>query len=113
MNTFKRLAGIIVGLAVLAVPVVAVAKHQAIMDWWELRNYQPPASVAALAGEDSLTPAARHIFYVNHPQIIASTTQFHQNCTQSEQTIVLGCYHPDQQGIAIFDVQDSRLHFFF
>jgi uncharacterized protein YukE len=110
MNAFKRLAGLLVGLAILAIPLVAVWKFQAIEDWWRLRNYLPPAAIATFATEDTMTAPARHIFYVNHPKLISALDQFHQDCTQSEQAVVLGCYHPKQQGIAIFDVQDSRLH---
>ncbi len=79
-------------------------------DWWRLQGYTPPANVLSLAGEDTMTPYAKHIFYVNHPNIVAGTSSFHSACPQSEQTIVLGCYHSNQAGIDVFDVMDSRLN---
>jgi len=103
---FKSLA-----LLILVILLLAGWTHaRAIQDWWKLRDYTAPANVVSVASEDTLTPEATHIFYVNHPQLIANVATFRQGCSESEQTIVLGCYHPDQNGIDIYDVQDSRLH---
>jgi len=52
---------------------------------------------------------ARHVFYVNHPALESNPTQFRADCTQSEKTIVLGCYHSNQAGIFVYSVQDPRL----
>jgi hypothetical protein len=82
----------------------------AIEDWLKLRNYTPPTAVAALAGEDAMTDYARHVFYVNHPQLENNVSLFRQKCALAEKTIVLGCYHSNQRGIDVYDVKDSRLN---
>ncbi len=109
MKTAKRIFSIALLLAGLALPFVIWKESLAIEDWWKLRNYTPPTSVVSLADQDTLTSYGRHIFYVNHPQLVDSVTQFRQDCTLAEQTIVLGCYHSDQQGIDVFNVKDARL----
>lgn len=56
-----------------------------------------------------MTDYAKHVFYVNHPDIESNPSQFQQDCSQSEKTIILGCYHSNQEGIFIYDITDSRL----
>ena len=109
MPITKRLTSFVFSLAILALPVVIWVNHQALLDWWKLRGYNPPPSVVKLSQEDGLTDTARHIFYVNHPLLADSAAAFNQECPQSEQTIVLGCYHSGQNGIAIYNVKDARL----
>jgi hypothetical protein len=113
MKAFKKLLLFTALAALLAVPILAAANVQAIEDWWKLRSYTPPDSISRLASEDTMTDKARHLFYVNHPQLIGDKAQFNAACPQSEQTIVLGCYYNSgsilNEGIAIFDVSDSRL----
>lgn len=87
----------------------AWADRNAIYDWWQLRDYTPPTSIAALAKNGTMTASAKHIFYVNHPELINKKSAFQQACTQTEQTIILGCYHSTQRGIDIFNVTDKRL----
>lgn len=110
MVKFRRILGIILALTVLASPFLIWNKQQAIADWWRLRGYTPPANVVSLANADTMTAEAKHILYVNHPQLIANSSTFRQECTQNEQTIVLGCYHSDQNGIYVFVVKDKRLN---
>lgn len=98
-----------VTLSLLALPFIVWWKAQAITDWWALRDYTPSARIAALAAGSSMTPTATHIFYVNHPTLIGDANTFHEKCPQSEQTIVLGCYHSNQKGIIIRDISDPRL----
>lgn len=105
----KKVLSAVIVVVILAAPIVAVAHAQSILDWWRLRGYQPPAPVSQLASQDTMTAYGTHVFYVNHPQLIADVATFRQKCTESEQTIVLGCYHPIQAGIDVYDVQDSRL----
>ena len=93
----------------LAAPFLVWWQAQALTDWWQLRGYTPPAAVAALASQDTMTPYAEHVFYVNHPDIETSPAQFQQDCSESEKTIILGCYHSDQNGIFLYGVQDPRL----
>jgi Skp family chaperone for outer membrane proteins len=109
MNGFKKLLSFVVLLVIIAIPVTAVANANELMDWWKLRDYTAPADVAQLATEDTMTDKARHLFYVNHPQLLSDKTQFRNFCTISEQTIVLGCYHGVENGIALYNVSDSRL----
>ena len=96
-------------VVLVALPVIGFSQRQNIYDWSKLRGYNPPASIAQLASATAMSDKARHIFYVNHPQLVGDTTTFRQDCTTNEQTIVLGCYHPTQQGIFVYDVQDQRL----
>lgn len=110
MNFAKKSLSAIAVVAILALPFVAVAKAQSILDWWRLRNYSPPSNVSSLSQQDALTAYATHVFYVNHPKIVSSAATFKQDCSASEQTIVLGCYQSDQNGIYIYDVQDQRLN---
>ncbi|HVX58417.1 MAG TPA: hypothetical protein VG964_01640 [Candidatus Saccharimonadales bacterium] len=109
MRSFKKTLGVLILLAIIAIPLVGWWKTQAIEDWLKLRNYTPPASIAALAKDDGMTPQAKHDFYVNHPQLIRGVAAFREDCPESEQAIVLGCYHPVQNGIYVFNVSDSRL----
>lgn len=109
MQIIKKLSGYLLAVAFLAVPVVVYAQRQEITDWWRLRDYTAPISVVRLADETAMTPSARHIFYVNHPKIDSLAATFRQDCSTSEQTIVLGCYHGNQGGIFVYDVTDERL----
>jgi len=96
-------------IGLLAAPFLVYFNAQALTDWAQLRNYMPPAVVASLASQDTMTAQARHIFYVNHPQLETDANQFRSDCSESEKTIVLGCYHSNQDGIFVYNVQDPRL----
>ncbi|HVS78735.1 MAG TPA: hypothetical protein VHD84_00385 [Candidatus Saccharimonadales bacterium] len=110
MLNFKRFLTFVLTLVLLAAPFIVWWKAQALTDWWQLRDYTPPAAVANLDRQDTMTPYATHIFYVNHPDIESDVTQFRADCTVAEQAIVLGCYHSNQDGIFIYGVSDSRLN---
>lgn len=56
-----------------------------------------------------MSPYARHIFYINHPDLISDSSTFRSNCAQNEQTIVLGCYHSGENGIYVYDVSKPEL----
>lgn len=98
--------GLIFGIALLG---LLVLKYQAIADWWRLRGYQPPAAVQQLADQDTMTPYAQHLFYLNKPELLSSVKSFREHCPENQDTIVLGCYHPDQDGIYIYNVKDADL----
>ena len=51
----------------------------------------------------------RHLFYLNKPQLLGTVSSFRQSCPENKDTIVLGCYHPGQNGIFIYNVQDPAL----
>jgi hypothetical protein len=103
-----------VGLAALVIIwLVAVglfiAKLQNITDWWRLRGYVPPTAVVKLANEDTMTSYTRHLFYLNRPKLLTTVKSFRNYCPENENTIVLGCYHPDQDGIFVYAVNDPTL----
>jgi hypothetical protein len=109
MKSLKQAVLSLLTLVMLAAPFLIYFKAQALTDWWQLHNYAAPANVSALAAQDTMTKYAAHIFYVNHPDIESNANQFRSDCNESEQTIILGCYHGDQDGIFIYDVTDPRL----
>jgi hypothetical protein len=110
MRFTKKLLSFVALLAIIATPILIIVNLQAIEDWWKLRDYTPPAAVAKLTEEDTMTQKAQHLFYINHPQLIADKMAFRKACPQAEQTIVLGCYHPVENGIAVYDITDARLN---
>lgn len=93
----------------LALLVLLLANRQSVSDWVRLRGYTPPATVEQLATQDTMNSYTRHLFYLNRPQLPTTVTGFRQNCPENKDTIVLGCYHPDQDGIFIYAVQDPAL----
>jgi len=105
-RTLSKLLPLVVLLAVVFVGWTHV---DALVDWFKLRGYTPPAAVLTLATQDTMTPAAKHIFYVNHPALVSSATDFRQDCPENEQTIVLGCYQSGESGIFVYSVSDPRL----
>lgn len=104
------LVAVFLGASIAAVlAIIVVWNTQAILDWWRLRNYTPDARVVLLTNETTMTDTARHLFYVNHPQIL-STSAFSTKCKiGAEKTVVLGCYQSGDQGIYLYDVTDQRL----
>ncbi len=110
MQSRNKLSRLILSLIFLAAVLVAWANHQSIYDWIRLRGYEPPIKVAQLASDDTMTSYARHMFYINHPQIEGQAT-FNQDCPDDggEQTIVLGCYSGNQTGIFLYSINDPKL----
>lgn len=107
----KRSTGFQLVLLIISIVLFVLVYYynQAIADWWKLRNYTPSAAVSQLATDDTMTPAARHLFYINHPNLQGGTT-FSTNCKNtSEKTIIFGCYHPVELGIYVQPVSDERL----
>lgn len=100
---------LVVLLAILAGGFALWNNINAIEDWAKLRNYTPSSKVTALATQTTMTPYATRLFYVNHPALYTDTVSFRSQCSENEQTIVLGCYKAGENGISVYDVQDSRL----
>ncbi|HVC36143.1 MAG TPA: hypothetical protein VNE40_01695 [Candidatus Dormibacteraeota bacterium] len=102
---------LILSLVWIGLLTLVVFNRQNLEDWWRLRSYHPPLAIVNLATSDQLTAYARKVFYVNAPAIDNKTT-FNQLCPNNggEQTIVLGCYHSNQQGIYLLNVSDPRLN---
>jgi hypothetical protein len=78
-----------------------------IHDYFALLNYSPSSSIAQLAVDGSFSEYGKRLFYVNKPAI-STRDEFNTQCTNHEQTIVLGCFTGDN--IYIFDVEDARLN---
>ena len=94
-------------LGIVALLLLWLFNWQKVEDWWKLRSYTPPSEIEALAVNDTMTDEAKHLFYINHPQLI--NTDFAKSCPVNEQTIVLGCYRSVEAGIYLFKVEDARL----
>jgi len=109
-QAFKKLVNSAVLLVLIALLIGAVTNFQALEDWWRLRGYNPSPSIVQLADADTMTAQARHIFYVNRPELVSDKTEFRNKCNFSEQTIILGCYHSRENGIILYDVTDERLN---
>ena len=102
-----RLSRLLATLFVVALFTVGFWQRYNILDWWQLRDYQPSATVTALATRTDMTNKARRIFYVNQPAI-QDKTDFYESCAGGETSVVLGCYKP-RNGIYILRVDDERL----
>lgn len=87
--------------------ILAINKRQVIFDYWMLRGYEPSAQITQLAANTTMTDDGRHLFYVYHAEL-QGKEQFNNNCTNTEKSIVLGCY-VQNRGIYIYDVKDPRL----
>ena len=106
-NVRRYVAGMILIVWFVVLGVMALHR-QAILDWLNLRDYHAPSAIAQLASDDTMTAYAQKVFYVNTPQLEPKTT-FNNFCTnQSEQTVVLGCYHGGQNGIFVLDHIDGN-----
>ncbi len=111
-STSKRLLKRLIIGGVIAVSFLYVIAWQRwnVVDAIKLYHYQAPSQVVNLSTETTMTTYARHVFYVNHPQV-QNKSDFNLSCkSYGEQTIVLGCYHPNQNGIFVYAVNDSRLN---
>lgn len=110
-GSFSRYFGFLISTILLVVLIFGAIKHQDVLDWWKLKDYNPPSSVSALADATTMTAQSRRLFYVSHPKI-ESATAFNKNCqVKQEKTIVLGCYIGGRkQQIYIFKVTEPRLN---
>ncbi len=108
-NKFSRFLSFSTLLVLLASLVLVGINRLAIEDWFKLRGYQPSSGVMALANQDTMNDYTKHLFYLNKPQILGTVNGFRQACPENKDTIVLGCYHPGQNGIFIYNVPDPTL----
>lgn len=81
----------------------------ALRDWWLMLGYNPPASIVSLANQDTMTPYARDLFYVNKPQLDLKPQFFKQCPNKVSYSYVIGCYHQGDNGIFLLNVQDPSL----
>jgi uncharacterized protein YukE len=109
VRTIRRHLGVPVLVVLLALIALIATHPHAVADWFRLRGYQPSQEIAALADKTTMTDKARHLFYINHPEL-KDKTAFRKSCPQyDEQTIVIGCYESGQRGIYVLKVDDQRL----
>lgn len=108
----RRLSNVIILLIWFGALALVALNRQTIIDWWKLRGYKAPAPIAALASQTTMNDYGRKVFYVNRPALQAKT-DFIKSCysdaANEEKTIVLGCYHGNQNGIYLLSVTDPRL----
>ncbi len=103
----KRILGITtLVLGIAAIPILWLQRWN-VYDIFRLRGYNPPVQISQLATDTTMVNATRRVFYVNHPDLEDKTT-FNGHCTDSEKTIVLGCFAPGR-GIYLYNVTEPRL----
>lgn len=107
MNTFKKLLGPLVLVAILAAGAAAWLNRWYIYDTVRLRGYTPPAQVVELAYNTTMDAETRRIFFANHPKLLEKSN-FRQHCPTGEVSIVLGCY-VSNDGIYLADIMEERL----
>lgn len=84
-------------------------RQDALYDWTRLRSYDPPTEIAQLATDTTMTDYARHMYYVNRPEI-KDRAVFSKYCNAAaEQAAVLGCYKGGQRGIYLLQVTNAEL----
>jgi hypothetical protein len=99
MKWFRRLWPYMLLVVLLLINGIAWSERQNIADWWRLHNYQVPQDIAQLASDTTMTPYAKHLFYINHPSL-ETKDSFNQHCSdESKETAVLGCFRGNRQGI--------------
>ncbi len=108
MKRFKRFIIGTISSLLIVIPIIAVVKRQDILDFTRLYNYKPSSEVIKLADDTTMKGLGRKLFYVNRP-LIQDKFSFAGSCSDSEQTIVLGCYI-NIEGIYLLNVDDDRLH---
>ncbi|MEO8785293.1 MAG: hypothetical protein ABI221_03225 [Candidatus Saccharimonadales bacterium] len=104
-NSLKSLLSLVV-IGLLAVAIYW--QRWNIYDWAKLYNYQPPAPIAQLADQTTMTSYGRHLFYVYHPELQDSAS-FNRNCHVTKAAIVLGCT-VNLRGIYLYKVNDTQLN---
>lgn len=108
MEKSRSRASFIFSATFFLIVLVALLQRQAIYDFLRLRDYRAPANIVALRDATTMNDYATKVFYVMHP-VLEDRESFNQHCTNSEKSIVLGCY-VERTGIYIFDVEDPRLN---
>lgn len=99
--------GPVISLLLVLLAATAYFRLEDIYDAYRLYNYTPPAAIVAIADDVRFSEKGRKLFYVNHP-VLQDKAAFNQSCTDSEATIVLGCYI-SHRGIYLYDINDERL----
>lgn len=102
----KRIA-VVLNIALLLLAVWVFLNRQFVLDQIALFNYRPPAEIAAIARDTTMTDESKRYFYASHP-VISDRAEFNVQCaSHDEQTAVLGCYNG--KNIYLFNVTDPQL----
>lgn len=102
----KRIA-VVLNIALLLLAVWVFLNRQFVLDQIALFNYRPPAEIAAIARDTTMTDESKRYFYASHP-VISDRADFNVQCaSHDEQTAVLGCYNG--KNIYLFNVTDPQL----
>lgn len=105
----RKLTSYIVLLLPLLFGVLVWSQRNAIGDWIALRGYTPPAAITELADRTAMTPLAEKYLYINKPQL-DDRSAFNKHCKNDrEQSVVLGCFLGNRNGIYIFNVTTPEL----
>lgn len=107
MKHAARAGAYIFSLLLAVVSVLLYIHRQSVIDWWRLRDYEPPTEIVALREGVGFTEEGEKLFYVHYPEL-RTKENFTGTCSQNEHTIVLGCYISHSK-IYVFDVDDERL----
>jgi hypothetical protein len=110
MNRTFRNTSVVLFVFLISVIFILLEK-QNITDWYKLYNYKAPSAIASLSSQDTFTPYATKLYYINHPVLI-SGNQFRTQCPNSDasSSSILGCYHPTMNGIYLYIVSDPTLN---
>jgi uncharacterized coiled-coil protein SlyX len=103
----RSVVSFIVVAVVLFGGYFAWANRYNVSDWLILNSYTPPAEIKKMAEDSGMNTYGKRLFYVKMPEL-SSREEFNTQCTNKEETIVLGCY--TGTNIYIFDVEDESLN---
>lgn len=111
-NSSPRRFRYIFPLVIMVVIAAGFFFRQDISDWYRLRDYSAPSSVAGLAKRTTMTDEGKKLFYVSHPNIYGKV-EFNRYCNFNELSIILGCYVSNRGvygDIYLYNIKDSRLN---
>lgn len=97
-------------ILIVIIGIFIYVDHQNIYDFIRLYNYHPSSMIVKLSKEDSMTSYTKTLFYVNHPKLLNTVSNFRKYCPEDKKNIVLGCYYVGQRGIFIYNIQTKYLY---
>lgn len=103
----KNISAILISSSIILASFWVVLNQQDIIDWWRLRGYVAPPTIAALSDGASMNDEGERLFYVHYPELL-DKQGFAGKCSDNEKTNILGCYISHDK-IYIYDVKDQRL----
>lgn len=106
----KLIYVILICLIIACLAGIGYLQRQNIRDFLILLDYNPPKIIQTLANQDGMTSYTKRVFYVNRPRLLTSKVFANYCPNNSEQSVVLGCYHLGQNGIFLLAVNDPNLY---